>query len=319
LSSNGSSISYLLDADRDQAKISGYLRRYEQKVGKIRDEAFSRYGADSGFFSNWYFETFLAPDWREFLDDALSENQFVHRPVTLSPFQRVPKKTTDWMDLWNEFRNMGSLPLLAGDSSVQSSQGLVGPADISESQRAAVLRDLMGRSSQDFPVSPRSSRASSGAHSPRSSQRFLRSSDVSSSSSSQVFPFVSDRRTRRGGTFYGVTYDESGFVTGIDLDHYRKLYRKEFGPRVRVWPDWHLRGRYPTFRSVYGDRRYCYFFDGPSKRCYKVRRFRYGWVGRPVHRRDIPRDALDAMGSQIFQNPMPVVEHSHYRYLKSRF
>jgi hypothetical protein len=88
------------------------------------------------------------------------------------------------------------------------------------------------------------------------------------------------RRLRRDGVYYGYKYDKNGRVEGINWDYWLKVFRRHYGPDVRLYPTNVFKHEYPHYPSKH-PLHWCFTHDYRDF-YWRWKRVRIGWISVPA-------------------------------------
>jgi hypothetical protein len=307
------------DTDRllDRSEINETYDSYVMATDRI-EKLWRRHFGSLGNIYDWWLESHLRPDWKRFVDAYLQDRRRVPKPSLLSAYRDSPMRSEDFEDIRREWEESFHVPTAPSSSPhfLSSDTSSVPDPHLDPSYREYVDGLLATPSAVPSPPSSQQFRYHSVHYSHRAAGP-PRGRDFSHGrrhGAPSVMTKKKARRVRRGGTYYGLQYDSDGFIVGIDFDHYRKLYRKEFGNDVVVFEDWAQPGRFGTFTTIGAQRKWVFAKDATG-RIFRFRRFPHGWVGAPWKGR-VPSSYFRD-GGLLFERNMPDVEsRRHFRLNK---
>jgi hypothetical protein len=307
------------DTDRllDRTEVNETYDSYVMATDRIERLWRNHFGSLGNIY-DWWLESHLRPDWKRFLDAYLADRRRIPKPSLLAAYRSIPMRDQDFEDIREEWESSFHVSPPPPPQDFLGSELTDEPDPHEDPGYREYVDGLL--------ASPPRSTHSSGSGTQMQYREIHYSDRPSGPSHARLFssgrrrggPTVMSkkkaRRVRRGGTYYGLRYDANGFVIGIDLDHYRKVYRKEFGNDVVVFEDWAQPGRFGTFTTIGAQRRWVFARDA-SGRVFRFRRFPHGWVGAPWRGR-IPSSYFKDGGLIFKRNPPFVESRQHFRLAK---
>jgi hypothetical protein len=302
----------------DRRDILDAYDSYVMATDRI-EKLWRRHFGSLGNMYDWWLESHLRAPWKRFIDAFLSDRRRIPKPDLMAAYRDIPVAPEDFEDIRREWEESFHIPTPPAIDFLPSSSSepdyhddpdyrsyvdglMVSPSSPPRSDRGSSLgTPLMGYT---VGYSDRAT-GRSGRRDFRHGRRNGRATVMTKKKAARV---------RRGGTYYGLRYDADGFVSGIDVEHYRKLYRREFGDNVVVFEDWAQPGRFGTFSTVGAQRKWVFAKDA-SGRLFRFRRFPHGWVGAPWNGR-VP-SSYYRDGGLLFKKNLPSVEATRFaRYNK---
>lgn len=102
---------------------------------------------------------------------------------------------------------------------------------------------------------------------------------------------ISNRKLRRNGSFYGYKYNGQGYITGVDIGYWKKVYGRLYGNNIRIFPAKHF-ADYPVYGK--GSKLHWQYSELDNGEIGKWKRIPVGWLYVPTG--FVPRDYLTAGG-----------------------